>query len=1150
MKKHQANKDQSLSVHHSSSKKRLLIIGISFSLILFVFYMFNSWRQASKILEKNALDFAQTIEVVLNTIRLEYLQASAGAESSDYYQIVKEKLEELVKLNPETHFIYLLKQKEDKIYFMVVSEPVESKDYSAPGDEYYDADTAFLKAFKEAAPTITEPYTDRWGEWRSVLVPLKSIRDSRVYALMGVDYSVAQWRKMLVEETMEDSAYALAATLLLISLFLIMSKNSSLDKQEKLRKQAEQQAMALLHVVEQSDDIITVKDSELRVFAANKAFAQSAGYDDFTQVIGKTDAEIFNIPPGEEPVKTYMDDERRARNLKPGEYLLREEELITHTGERRIILTKKYPIYDKNNTVLFTGNISRDITEQKKNEAIIRFNEIQLKEAQRIGNTGHWDYDVEKDLLFWSEQCFRIFGHDPEHYIPDIHSMLEQFRPEDKNQFLQSMNDCYNSHARFEIEHFIIKPDGERRYVLQKARMECKDGKPVKVFATISDITERKIMELELQQSKEIAETACNAKSEFLSNMSHEIRTPLNGVIGFTELLSNTPLNKMQKEYLDNAIVSANSLLGIISDVLDFSKIEAGKLELDIVLTDVLQLVESAADIIKIQASNKDIELLLNVQPDLPRYMELDPVRFKQVLVNLLNNAVKFTHEGEVELKLNFTRREDNKGELTVSVRDTGIGIKESDKNKLFKAFSQADTSTTRRYGGTGLGLIISNSIVKKMGGEILFESKVEEGSLFYFKLELNYKDDAAYALSPIKDIKSVLFVDDNDNNRLILERTFEYWGIEFSGCDSGLKALKLLQSGKHFDLLIVDYHMPQLDGLETIKLLRKDDRFGAEKLPVILLHSSSDHDTIYHAAKELKIIFTLTKPVKAVELHYYLQKLYAGGEESYDNYLHNLSKREESTIRTIKNKLKIIITEDIRMNMLVIANMLKSFMPNADLYEAVNGQEAIEMFEKLSPDMILMDVQLPVMDGLEATRRIRQSQKSGAKEIPVIALTAGVSNQEKENCYLAGMNDFLPKPIEKEALYKIIIKNVPASEKVVYDTDALYESGIHHFNEDKLLEKINKDADLMKNLLEMALEEYPEFIRQMKTACENQDAVSVKTIAHTFKGSAYNLEMLPLGDIAKKMEVHHEDPEVLPMLLESLENEWNSVQNILQQKQ
>lgn len=1023
MKTSQTETEQRLSIRHTSHKNRLLIIGIVCSFILFVFYAFNSWRAADKDLEKGALAYAQTIEVALNTVRLEFLQANEGVESSDYYRIIKDKLIELRRMNPNTRTIYLLKQEEGKVIFLVDSEPANSIYYSSPGREYYDTDTAILKAFDRAEPVITDHHTDSLGKWKSVVVPLRSFRNSAVYALLGIDYDVNRWKKLVLAEASEDIIYAFAVVLLFVSLLLIMSKSNSLNKQEKLRQIAEQQAMALLHVVEQSDDIITVKDSDLRVFAANKAFARSAGYDDFTEVIGKTDAEIYNIPPWEEPVRTYMDDERRARSLKPGEYLLREEELITHTGERRTILTKKYPIYDTSGNVLFTSNISRDITERKK-------------------------------------------------------------------------------------------------------------------------------MEIELKNSKELAESASRAKSEFLSNMSHEIRTPLNGVIGFTELLSNTPLNKMQKEYLDNAIVSANSLLGIISDVLDFSKIEAGKLELDMVSTDVIRLVESAADIIKIQASHKDIELLLDVQPDLPRFMTLDPLRFKQVLVNLMNNAVKFTHAGEVELKLNFIRLDENKGQLTVSVRDTGIGIKEADKSKLFKAFSQADTSTTRRYGGTGLGLIISNSIVKKMGGEIQFESKIDEGSRFYFTLELNYDDDTTDVLSPIKDIKTVLFVDDNENNRLILERTFEYWGIEFTGCDSGLKAIKLLQSGKHFDLLIVDYHMPQLDGLETIKLLRKDERFAAGKLPVILLHSSSEHDTIHCAAKELNILYTLTKPVKAVELYYYLQKLQAGNGDTYEKYLQKLSRKEESSVRILENKLKIIITEDIKMNRVVIANILKSFLPNAELYEAVDGQEAIEMFKNVDPDLILMDVQLPVMDGLEATRRIRNSDNPRAKELPIVALTAGVSNQEKENCFLAGMNDFLPKPIEKEALFQVIIKNVIGPQKATYQTDDLLEPDVPHFDEDKLLEKIDHDTDLMKSLLEMAAEEYPKFLQQMKTACENKDACSVKSIAHTLKGSAYNLEMTAMGDIARKMEFHHEDPEVLLLLLESLEKEWKNVQNILEQKQ
>jgi len=1024
MKTRQTETERESDMRKAIHKNRLLIVGIVCSFILFAFYVINAFWVANREIEKRVLGYAKTVAVSINTIRLEFLPPIEELESSDFYRIIREKLVELRSMNLNTRYIYLLKQKEGKVLYLADSEPVDSKYHSSPGREYYDTDTAVLNIFSRAEPQLSSHHTDSVGRWKSVVVPLMSYRNSSVHTLLGVDYDAACWRRLVVTQAQEDIVYALIVLLLFISLFLIVNKSTSLNRQKILRKTAEQQAIALLHVVQQSDDIIAVKDADLRVFAGNKAFARSAGYDDFTELAGRTDAEIYNIPSDEEPVKTYMDDERRARTMKPGEYLLREEELITHTGERRIMLTKKYPIYDKNGEVVFTGNISRDITERKR-------------------------------------------------------------------------------------------------------------------------------IETELQKSKELAESASRAKSEFLSNMSHEIRTPLNGVIGFAELLSNTPLNTMQREYLDNAIISANSLLGIISDVLDFSKIEAGKLELDNVSTDVIRLVGSAADMIKIQASHKKIELLLDVQPDMPRYMTLDPLRFKQVLVNLMNNAVKFTHEGEVELKLSFVRLDQNKGQLNVSVRDTGIGIKEEDKSKLFKAFSQADASTTRRYGGTGLGLIISNSIVKKMGGEIQFESKIDEGSRFYFTLELDYDTEPSEPSNPIKDIKSVLFVDDNENNRLILERTFEHWGIEFTGCDCGMKAIKLLQSGRHFDLLIVDYSMPRIDGLETIKRLRKDERFAADKLPVILLHSSSDHDTIQKAATDLNILYTLTKPVKAVELYYYMQNLQGGDNgETYDRYMKKLSQKQESSIRVLKNKLKILITEDVKMNRLVVANMLKNFLPNAELYEAVNGQEAIEMFQNVAPDLILMDIQLPVMDGLEATRRIRNSDHPGAKEIPIIALTAGVSNQEKENCFLAGMNDFLAKPIEKGALYQLIIKRIMSPEEADCREEAPSEPGNRHFNEDKLLEKIDGDTDLMKSLLETAAEEYPKFLQQLKTACENRDPGGIKTIAHTLKGSAYNLEMIVLGDIARKMEFHCQDPEVLAVLLDSLENEWMNLQTMLENKQ
>ncbi|MBV5343118.1 histidine kinase, partial [bacterium] len=296
------------------------------------------------------------------------------------------------------------------------------------------------------------------------------------------------------------------------------------------------------------------------------------------------------------------------------------------------------------------------------------------------------------------------------------------------------------------------------------------DNDQIAVIETLSNILADALIkvetEIELIRSKELAEAASVAKSNFLSNMSHEIRTPLNGVIGFTELLRTTPLNKSQSEYLENAITSANSLLGVISDILDFSKIESGKMELESVKTDIIQLFENASDIIKVMASKKGLELLLNIQPDIPRFAFIDPIRTKQILVNLLSNAVKFTHTGEIELSLSFESRNSNEGVFKVSVRDTGIGIKDSDRHKLFKAFSQADTSTTRRYGGTGLGLIISNSLARQMGGSIEFTSVYGVGTTFNFNIASTFECGEVPDYKNIKNLKSVLFIDDNINNR------------------------------------------------------------------------------------------------------------------------------------------------------------------------------------------------------------------------------------------------------------------------------------------------------------------------------------------------------------------------------------------------
>jgi PAS domain S-box-containing protein len=995
--------------------KNIIAISVLILLILLIgfgaFYVRYTWLESKNITTKVVLKEAHAIEVSLNGETLKQLHGVTADNNTQVYKDLKMKLMALVDLYSEARFIYFYTRVNGKLFFMVDSEPPQSKDCSPAGQEYSEEDPEARIPFDTGESIISKPSTDRWGTWVSVLVPIKNPETGEVFAVLGMDYPANKWLNEAKRAVAESSIIVIAFILLLVALYVILKKNMSLNIHNFECEITNKHMLALVAAADQIDDVIAVKDLDLRVISGNKAFVDVSGKSSVSDLIGRTDAEIYGISPDVEPVKTYMNDERHAQSLSAGDYILREENLILPDGQIRVILTKKFPVYNINNKLIFTGSISRDITERKK-------------------------------------------------------------------------------------------------------------------------------AEVDLQNSKELAEAASVAKSDFLSNMSHEIRTPLNGVIGFTELLRSTPLNKTQKEYLENAIVSANSLLGVISDILDFSKIEAGKLDLELVKTDMVQLMESATDIIKVHAASKKIELLLSIQPDMPRFALVDPIRLKQILVNLMSNAVKFTHTGEVELNLSFEKKDEKTGLFTLAVRDTGIGVKYLDRDKLFKAFSQADTSTTRRYGGTGLGLIISNSLAHKMGSSIQFESEYGKGSKFFFKIEASYENAEEVNLKHSKLIKRVLVIDDNTNNRMILEHTFKYWGIDFVGCDGGLAAIEVLNTAERFDLIIVDYHMPDIDGIETIKRIRQDSRFSVEKQAVIMLHSSSDDIAIHDAARDLNIQFSLTKPVKSDELYRLIQNIEFHPE--VDNELSNQQTLNVVDVSSqLDSEIKILIAEDNKMNMIVISKMLRNILPNVALFEADNGEEALIALNNVVPDLILMDVQMPVMDGVEATKKIRSNADHPAAKVLIVALTAGVSKEEKENCYNVGMNYFLSKPIDKDLLYEMIVKyldgTITLNEASVKDESI----GIIHFDRDKMNSKFGNDAVVLKNLLAESVIEFSKYIEEIQQAILVDGKLQIKTTAHTLKGSAYNMEFVQLGNLAFEVEKNVENPDALKVLATSLVAEW-----------
>lgn len=665
------------------------------------------------------------------------------------------------------------------------------------------------------------------------------------------------------------------------------------------------------------------------------------------------------------------------------------------------------------------------------------------------------------------------------------------------------------------------------------------------------NIRHRATLEKILIEEKKKADYANKAKSEFLANMSHEIRTPLNGVIGFTDLLLKTPLNKIQSQYAENVNISGISLLGIINDILDFSKIEAGKMELDLIKTDIIELMEQSSDIIKYHASKKGLELLLNIQPDIPRFAEVDPIRLKQILVNLLSNAVKFTETGEVELRVNFTPKDNHIGLFSFSVRDTGIGINEEQQKKLFKAFSQADTSTTRKFGGTGLGLTISNMLAEKMGGKIRITSEPGKGSIFFFTLEIEFEEGEKLDTNSQLEIKRALVIDDNDNNRLILEHTFKNWGIEFTGIDSGLTAIQLIAKSKPFDVAIIDYHMPYMNGIDTIKLIREKLELSATELPIILLHSSSDDIEIYEECKKLDVRFNLTKPIKSQELFHYLKNI--------NNPLHQPIEHSKTKVngkvryKTLgQSKPVILVAEDVAINMVLITTLIRQIIPNAEIIEAKNGKIALDLMISNKPALVFMDVQMPEMDGIASTREIRRHESKSDSHIPIIALTAGAVKGEEDKCRDAGMDDFLTKPIVQDDVFGILKKylSLTVDDSYIQSEEPEYSPPQLHFDEKMMIKNFGNDKELWKALIGSVLTEFPEYIQSLQQAIQHRKVVQIQIVSHSIKGASLNMCFNQMVELAREMEANPEaETEVLQELFDRISFEWEIIKAILENR-
>ncbi|RYJ40430.1 PAS domain-containing hybrid sensor histidine kinase/response regulator [Flavobacterium beibuense] len=539
-----------------------------------------------------------------------------------------------------------------------------------------------------------------------------------------------------------------------------------------------------------------------------------------------------------------------------------------------------------------------------------------------------------------------------------------------------------------------------------------------------TDITQLKEMEKSLVSEKHKAEYANKSKSEFLANMSHEIRTPLNGVIGFTDLLMKTELNETQSKYMQMVNTSAHSLLDLINDILDFSKIEAGKLELSEDKTDLIELCSQTVDIIKHDAHEKGLELLLDISPKVKRFIYADSIRLRQILVNLLGNAIKFTEKGEVELKVRNTPYGNNENEMLFefSIRDTGIGIAPHNLQKIFNAFDQEDASTTRKYGGTGLGITISNRLLELMDSKLEVVSELNNGSTFSFKVRFKTEFDDSYPEKQTENVNNVLIVDDNENNLTILKDMLAFGKVNSVSAQNGIQALEILENKNDFDLAIIDFNMPYLNGLELISHIRKKLKIDKEALPIILLHSSVVDSKILQLCKELDVKFEVTKPIRIDQLFDLISNIKIdsnGVKEVVDD---SFTKNEQGAYN-------ILIAEDNPVNQFLAKTIIQKVLPQANITIAEDGEKAVKMYQSMPLDLIFMDIQMPVMSGFDATKEIRQLEDPGFR-IPIIALTARALKGERERCLDAGMDDYITKPIIFETIKETIKLHLPVTLK------------------------------------------------------------------------------------------------------------------------
>jgi PAS domain S-box-containing protein len=801
---------------------------------------------------------------------------------------------------------------------------------------------------------------------------------------------------------------------------------------------------------------------------------------------------------------------------------------------------------------------SRDITERKHAQA------AQARVASIVQNS----YDaidsktLDGTITSLNSAAERLYGYSEEELKGKNISVITP--PDRIEETMEVLERVGRGEVVSQHETVRVARDGRRILVaLTVSPLRDSAGAIVEASTIVRDITDRERHEKELREAKEVAEAANRAKSEFLANMSHEIRTPMNGVVGMTDLMLSTDLSSRQRRYAEMVRLSANNLLVIINDILDFSKIEAGKVEIEVMDFDLRSAVEDVVDLLAEQTQVKGLELTCFVEPDLSTALRGDPGRIRQVLINLLGNAVKFTDEGEVDLRVGL-EQETREGIIArFEVSDTGIGMTEEQRGRLFEAFNQADASTTRRFGGTGLGLAISQQLVELMGGEIGVESEPGAGSTFWFTLPMKRQDGVLAAPAPRANLEGlrVLIVDDNKIGRRIMREQIRLWGAHGETAGNGPRAVELLRTaasrGEPYDMAILDMQMLGMDGLELARRIKADPDTRSTRL--VLLTSIGQRGDA-KAAREAGIAAYLTKPVRQGALYDALATVVGTPEDAAASQGAPLITRHSIRERADGSLARVLVAEDNEINQEVAVQLLDRLGYSADV--AADGAQALEALSQKSYAAVLMDCRMPNVDGYEATAMIRKREtQKGARRIPIIAMTANAVQGDREKALEAGMDDYIAKPVRAEELESILRRWASRPAETPAPLAAVGASPADLDGSDKPgepldpgvlagLRRLRKpgDPDILDTIAKMFLDGTPPRLEALEEAIEAGDTPAVERISHALNSSCLNLGARRMSMYCTELEDAGDLNDLTrpPELLAGLEAEFERVKQVL----